>query len=163
MSENQTRFTFPWETDAMHNNELPDGLDLIDQMAFTVLRGIYQGYNSGAISREAASEQKNKLRREYERAVQESNFQNSLCYHHEKLLRMTEMAKVLCRKDPTPENAVQLCDVLDGLTNIDTLRPVVLTPHGAKCPLCEKFFEKDHAARKPNYCESCGSQLGWPA
>lgn len=30
------------------------------------------------------------------------------------------------------------------------------------CPICGKFFNKDHAANKPTYCEDCGCRLGWP-
>ena len=163
MSENKSSFMFPWEKAAMRDDDMPDGLDILDQMAYTVLRAIYKSYSSGTISRENASMQKNKLRREYERAVLETKFQSNLCYHHEKTLRMTEMAKTLCRKEPTPENALKLCDAIDSLADNDARRPVILLEQGAKCPLCEKFFEADHAARKPNYCESCGSQLGWPA
>lgn len=35
------------------------------------------------------------------------------------------------------------------------------TEHGANCPVCGAFFNKDHAHRKPKYCESCGSKLHW--
>jgi len=30
------------------------------------------------------------------------------------------------------------------------------------CPLCGNFFDPDHAARHPAYCEDCGCGLGWP-
>ena len=32
-----TGFTFPWEKAAMHGEELPEGLSLPDQMAYTCL------------------------------------------------------------------------------------------------------------------------------
>lgn len=42
-------------------------------------------------------------------------FQGRLANHHSRILRDTEAAKTACRKDPTPENAMRFCDVLDGL------------------------------------------------
>ena len=36
-----TGFSFPWEKAAMRGEELPDGLSLPDQMAYTCLRHIY--------------------------------------------------------------------------------------------------------------------------
>lgn len=29
------------------------------------------------------------------------------------------------------------------------------------CPQCGKLFSKEHAERKPNYCEECGQALKW--
>ena len=45
-----TGFTFPWEKAAMHGEELPEGLSLPDQMAYTCLRNIYFLYYNKTIS-----------------------------------------------------------------------------------------------------------------
>ena len=50
-----TGFTFPWEKAAMHGEELPEGLSLPDQMAYTCLRNIYFLYYNTTISRDQAS------------------------------------------------------------------------------------------------------------
>lgn len=49
-----TGFTFPWEKAAMHGEELPEGLSLPDQMAYTCLRNIYFLYYNKTISRDQA-------------------------------------------------------------------------------------------------------------
>ena len=35
-------------------------------------------------------------------------------------------------------------------------------PGSASCPRCGKFFNPVHAARKPRFCEDCGTELRWP-
>ena len=35
-------------------------------------------------------------------------------------------------------------------------------PGCANCPRCGKFFNPAHAARKPRFCEDCGTELRWP-
>ncbi len=58
---------------------------------------------------------KRRLRREWEKAVSLFAAEDKLCRYHSRLLRDTEAAKTACRKYPTPENAMRLCNVLDGL------------------------------------------------
>lgn len=149
------------EEQARRGDPMPDGLHLYDQQAYQALVLLYARYYRKEIPREQASLEKQKIRIALQAAYESDNFRDNLCFYHEKLNRMTETAKTLCRKDPTPENAIKLCDVLDGLDQSDTLRPVMVAEHGCKCPVCEKFFSEEHAAREPNYCESCGTRLGW--
>lgn len=99
----------------MHGDEMPDGLPLPDQMAYTTLRNIYRAYHDKTISRDMAAAEKQRLRREYEQMSEAWAFQGRLANHHSRILRDTEAAKTACRKDPTPENAMRFCDVLDGL------------------------------------------------
>jgi len=111
----ETKFQFPWERAAMNGDEMPDGLSLPAQMAYTTLRNIYDVYYRKSLSREAAAAEKRKLRRQYEMAMESLSFQDKLTDHHVRVIRATEMVKAACRKNPTPENALRLCDVLDGL------------------------------------------------
>lgn len=99
----------------MYGEEMPDGLGLPDQMAYTSLRQIYYLYRSKVLSREQAAAEKRRLRREWEKAVSLFAAEDKLCRYHSRLLRDTEAAKTACRKYPTPENAMRLCNVLDGL------------------------------------------------
>lgn len=99
----------------MRGDEMPDGLPLPDQMAYTTLRNIYQAYSRKTISREAATAEKMRLRREYQMAKDQWAFWDSLAQHHVKVIRNTEAANTACRKNPTPENALRLCNVLDGI------------------------------------------------
>ena len=108
-------FEFPWERSAMRGEEMPDGLSLADQMAYTAVRNIYLSYDRRYITRETASEEKQKIRLSYERCQKKEAVQRELALFQAKRIRMTEGAVCACRKDPTPENAVRLCNILDGM------------------------------------------------
>lgn len=108
-------YEWPWERAAMRGDEMPDVLTLPDQMAYTAMRSIYDAYHRKSIDRDAAVAEKRKIRRAYDLAVETLAFESKLAGHRARQLRLTEAAKIACRKDPTPENALQLCSVLDGL------------------------------------------------
>lgn len=108
-------WTFPWEQEARQGMELPEGLPMADVMAFTALRNIYGAYHDKRLDREQASREKRLLRREWEKAKEAEAFDRKLTDHHVQLIRAVERAVCVCRKDPTPENALRLCDVIDGL------------------------------------------------
>ena len=110
-----TNFEFPWENAAMNESEMPDGLDLPDQLAFSAMRNIYAAYHRKILNREMAAAEKLKVRRTYEmnRSALEQN--KKLAAHYSSIIRKAEMAATACRKDPTPENTLHLCNVLDGL------------------------------------------------
>lgn len=112
-------WTFPWEKEAMQGNPMPEGLLLADQMAYTVLRNIYRSYYGKVLSREQAAREKNILRREYERAVKDMAFWDKVNQKHCRVLKSTELAAAACRKDPAPENALRLCDVIVGLNGME--------------------------------------------
>lgn len=99
----------------MRGDEMPDNLPLPDQMAYTTLRNIYSAYYSKAISREAASLEKRRLVRQYENAKETWAFWDKLAAHHASILKDSEKARTLCRKNPSPENVLLLCDVIDGI------------------------------------------------
>ena len=97
--------------------ELPEGLSLPDQMAYTCLRNIYFLYYNKTISRDQAAAEKQRVRVQWERAASAAEFERKLSVHHARVIRETEAAKTACRKDPTAENALRLCNVMDGLTH----------------------------------------------
>lgn len=117
-----TGFSFPWEQAAMRGDEMPDGLPLPDQLAYTAMRNIYWSYHNKIISRDAAAAEKRRIRREYEQNSESWAFWSRLADHHARVIRDTEAAKTACRKNPTPENTVRLCDVLDGLEVMSDLK-----------------------------------------
>lgn len=108
-------WTFPWEDRARGGADMPEGLPLADQMAYTALRNIYSAYREKRMDREQASWEKRILRRKWEKAKEAEAFDRKLTDYHVRLIRAVERAACACRKDPTPENAVRLCDVIDGL------------------------------------------------
>ena len=108
-------FEFPWERMAMNNLEMPDGLPLQDQMAYTAMRNIYYSFRHGVITRDAAAAEKLKIRSRYDNMVSEWARWGDLAKYHCKLRKDIEAAATTCRKDPTPEHGMALCNAIDGL------------------------------------------------
>lgn len=109
------KWSFPWEREAARGEEMPDGLPLVDQMAYTALRNIYERFHERRTEREQAAREKRLVVREWQRAKDREAFDRRLSYHHVRLIRATERANCVCRKDPSPENALMLCNAIDGL------------------------------------------------
>ena len=99
----------------MRGDEMPDRLTLPDQMAYTAIRNIYDAYHKKIITRDTAVAEKLRIRRVYEQAKKTMEFESGLADYRSRQFRETEAAKSACRKKPTPENAIFLCDVLDGI------------------------------------------------
>ena len=107
------QWDFPFEREAAQNI-LPQDLSLADQMAYSALRDIYRAFKAGSIDRERAGEEKRRLRRTWEQAKEAEALEKRLLDYHVRLIRGAELAIIRCRKDPTAENALYLCNVLDG-------------------------------------------------
>lgn len=113
-------WTFPWEREAMRGAEMPEGLSIHDQMAYISLRALYHDYREKRLSRTTASAEKRRIFAAWDKAKRTAEFERKLSFFHARLYKNTEMAKTAVRKDPSPENAIRLCNVLDGL---DRYRP----------------------------------------
>lgn len=111
----QTGFTLPYEEAAMHGEEMPEGLCIYDQAAFQALRYLYKSYRSKVIDREAAAKEKLMIRKALDDEIKMAQYQQDLAFHQAEQNRLAEAAKIACRKDPTPENALNLVCVLDGI------------------------------------------------
>lgn len=108
-------YVFPWEERARRGGELPEGLGLTDQQAYLAVRAVYADYRAKRLTRDQASEEKRKIRRAYEDALRAEQFRDRLVAHRVRQIRATEAAVTAVRKEPTAENALRLCDILDGL------------------------------------------------
>ena len=69
-------------------------------------------------------------------------------------------AMMMYRNNRTLEAADNLVAMLEWL-NDECGQDVVPHEYGAKCPNCGRFFNQDHAFRKPVFCEDCGCMLRW--
>ena len=115
MSAPESGYAFPWEREAMRGAEMPDGLSIHDQMAYTSLRTLYHDFHEKRLSRETASAEKRRILAAWGKAKRTAEFDRKLTFFHARLYKDTELAKTAVRKDPSPENALRLCNVLDGL------------------------------------------------
>lgn len=106
---------FSWEEKAMNGEPMPDGLSLFDQAAYTAVRNIYVAYHEGSLSREDGSSEKRKVKKKYDQAVEDEKFRNKQAIYHIKVHKQAEQAMTAVRKDPSPENALRLVDVLDRI------------------------------------------------
>lgn len=124
MAENakaNKKWSFPWERQAMKGEPMPESLKLHEQMAFLAMRYIYLSYYAEKITQEQASEEKQKVRKVYDEAKKKFELEEKLIDYHVKHVRATEWIMREVRKNPTAENAIRLCNVLDGIErpNID--------------------------------------------
>lgn len=153
---------FTWERAAASGEPMPTCLPTAEQNAFQAMAHLYARFNAKAITKEQAATEKGRIKASLKDEINLENFRDNLAYQRELILRNTEMAKIACKKNPTPENAITLCDTIDAIQRDDRFCNVKLTDHGANCPVCNKFFNDEHANRRPVFCEDCGCKLGWP-
>lgn len=106
---------FPWEREAMRGAEMPDGLPLYDQMAYLSLRTLYRDYHEKRLDRATASAEKRRIFGAWDKAKRAAEFGRDLAFFRARVIKDTDTAKAAVRKDPSPENAIKLCNVLDGL------------------------------------------------
>lgn len=107
--------SFPFEREAMRGDMLPDGLSLHDQMAYVCLRTLYHDYHEKRLDRDAASAEKRKILGAWRMAKGSAEFEDKLTSYYAQLHIRTERAMAEVRKDPTPEKAIKLCDVIGGM------------------------------------------------
>lgn len=102
---------FPYEHLAMRGEEMPDGMDSPDQAMYLKMRLLYDAYKKGVVTREVATREKAKLKKQYEF--------DCLLYQLdmkriEKFIK-AEIARAEYRKNRTLENADNLVKCLDGV------------------------------------------------
>lgn len=152
---------FTWERAAAMGEAMPTCLPTAEQNAFQAIAYLYARFRANAVSREQAATEKARIKASLMDEINMEKFKDNLAYQRELILRQSEMAKISARKNPCAETCIALCDSIDAILKNDIFRNVKYTDHGANCPVCNKFFNDDHANRKPVFCEDCGSKLGW--
>lgn len=152
---------FDYEEQAKNHEPVPEGLSMFDECGYRILSEIYVLYQRGSITREQAIDKKRKLKARALKEIQLDNFRDNTAYEREKIFRLSEQARIKARKEPTKENCLTLVDTIDGILKNELQQNVILSEHGANCPCCGKFFNQEHADRKPRFCEDCGAMLVW--
>jgi len=108
-------FTYPYERSAMLGEEMPDGLDMVDQLTFLCLRSLYTQKRRGMIDRETGSREKAKLR--YQRDLWERKFaiRERAVERSVKQLKDVELAASAYAKERTLKNADAIYRALYGM------------------------------------------------
>lgn len=108
-------FTYPYEREAMRGGEMPEGLDIVDQLTFLCLRSLYAQKRAGFIDRETGSREKLKLRYQRDLWEQRMMFHEKLAQHSAKMFRDVESAANAYAKERTLEHADMIYRALYGM------------------------------------------------
>lgn len=152
---------FDYEQQAMRNEPMPDGLTAHDALVYTFLRNLYWSLHKGVITRDQGQREKDKTLKQFEQMTAAREFERRCWENSAKRTVAADHAMMMYRKNRTLENADVLVSRLEWLDD-EVIMPAKKHEHGANCPVCNKFFNQDHADRKPTFCEDCGCKLGWP-
>lgn len=108
--ENQKKTELPNERLALAGAPMPEGLEMPEQMIYQALASLYGRFRANLIDKESAVKEKQAIADAYH--WYKKDFETS--YSWIWILHNVEIASSTCRKDPTPENALALCEVLEG-------------------------------------------------
>lgn len=108
-------FIYPYERAAMRGDEMPDGLDMVDQLNFLCLRQLYAQKRAGIIDRATGSAEKARLR--YQRDLWERKLmlQERVVQRSVEMLKGVEAGANAYARDRTIENADKLYRALYGM------------------------------------------------
>lgn len=106
-----TGVTLPYEKEAMHGLNMPDGLEQPDQLMFLCLRQLYGQKRAGLIERNRAVLEKSKLLEEYRVA----KFRYGLWEQGAALWKRIEAASSEYRRSPSVEAADKLLEAIYGV------------------------------------------------
>lgn len=99
---------FPYERQAMNGEEMPDGLEYPDQIAFLCFRMLYAQLKQGIIDRDTAIREKKKLLKEYA----QYKFVDQMGKQWVQIIKDTEIASSEYLKNRNLENADKLLQAI---------------------------------------------------
>lgn len=105
---------FPYEDQARSGLPVPAGLDLADTAVYMALRGLYAFYQLGMISKEAASAEKQRLKKLADEVRRQREYESRLADIRRYLLYQTEAARAHFRLSPSIEHGFALCTAIDN-------------------------------------------------
>lgn len=108
--ENPKKTELPNERLALAGAPMPEGLEMPEQMLYQALASLYGRFRANLIDKESAAKEKQEIADAYH--WYKNDFETSYAWIW--ILHNVEIAVSACRKDPTPKNALALCEVLDG-------------------------------------------------
>lgn len=151
---------YSFEEAAMKNEPMPENLSAHESLVYTFLRNLYWSLHKGVITREQGQKEKDQALKRFEQMTAAREFERRCWENSAKRTLSVNHAMMMYRKNRALENADKIVNQLEWIDDELTVS-VNLNDHGANCPICNKFFNQDHAFRKPTFCEECGCRLGW--
>ena len=109
-------FKYPYEWAAMLGEELPDGLDLVDQLNFLALRSLYAQVRAGAIDRGTGSREKARLGYQYDRWIRMLMVREGAVKASVRQLKDVELVANAYAKERTLECADRMYQALYGVS-----------------------------------------------
>lgn len=150
-----------WFEEAAFNNEpMPENMTAYESCIYTFLRNLYWSYKKGIVSKDQAQKEKETTIKKYDKEWEKRDFEIKCWESSAKRTLSACHAMMMYRNNRTLEAADNLVNMLEWL-NDECGQDVVPHEYGAKCPNCGRFFNQDHAFRKPVFCEDCGCMLRW--
>lgn len=108
-------FTYPYERAAMLGEEMPNGLDQVDQLNFLSLRSLYAQVRGGTIDRAAGSREKARLTYQRDLWARKLMIREGIVNRSVELFKAVELAASAYAKERTIENADRLYWALYGV------------------------------------------------
>lgn len=105
----------PYERAAMHGDQMPDGLDLHDQLCFQALSLLYARYHAGKITREQGEREARLIRRKRDENVKSCEFGEKCRSYSVKLWKEIEQSANAYQRDPSLANADRLIAAIYGV------------------------------------------------
>ena len=100
----------PNERLALTGAPMPVGLEMPEQMLYQALANLYGRFRANLIDKESATKEKQAIADAYH--WYKKDYEQSWAWIW--ILHNVEIAASACRKNPTPGNALAMCEVLDG-------------------------------------------------
>ena len=151
---------YQYEKDAVNGEPVPKNLPLNDKLKFIALRGLYASYQAGKLQKAEAQLEKKRIIREIDEPFSAREAERRRWEENQERTFAADRALQMYQSNRSQENADELAAQLNWMHG-ECAKPALLVEHGAKCPVCGKFFEQAHSDRKPVYCEDCGCRLKW--
>lgn len=114
--DRMAEFKYPYEWAAMLGEELPDGLDLVDQLNFLALRSLYAQVRAGAIDRGTGSREKARLGYQYDRWIRMLMVREGAVKASVRQLKDVELVANAYAKERTLECADRMYQALYGVS-----------------------------------------------
>ena len=112
-------FAYPYEQAAMLGGEMPEGLELVDQLIFLCLRSLYAQRRRGEIDRETGSREKMRLCYQRDLLGRKLMMGERTVRRSAEMLKAVELAANAYARERTLENADRMYQALYGVGALD--------------------------------------------